>query len=251
MKIHSELDETILLNRIDSTNLEARRRRMEFTHRNVLFISDEQTAGQGQQDRHWESSANMGLWMSFFLARPSTLAHNLRLLSLYAGTMIHKTVEHFVDADVCLKWPNDIMIGSRKCGGVLTEIQWQGNTPISAIIGIGVNLSHRSSDFPQSIRDSAISLLQAGWQEPNREEFLKLFTGYFFQQLDQLDTSDHLMTNWNSLAYRLNENVEWQTKDKILHGQFLGINRNGEALIRVGKTVQIFQNGEIRQLNPV
>jgi len=251
LTMHSELDKTIFHRSIDSTNLEARRRRSDFAHQNVLFISDEQTVGLGQQRRHWESAANLGLWMSLFLARPSTLSHSVRLLSLYTGTVLHKTVAHFVDAKIRLKWPNDIMIDSLKCGGVLTEIQWQGNTALSAILGIGINLKHTSADFSPSIRDSATSLRLAGWQEPDRTVFLNSFIEVFFKHIEVLDKPDALVGEWNDLAFKINDHVQWQTKDSIIEGQFVGINQNGDALIRRGETIQNFQNGEIRQLNSV
>jgi len=247
---HPDLDETIFLDSIDSTNMEARRRRSDFAHRNILLISDEQTAGIGQQGRRWESMAKLGLWMTLFLGRPSTLAHSLKLLSLYTGLILQHTVDGLVSKDIRLKWPNDIMIGSLKCGGVLTEIQWHGNIPISAIIGIGINLSHDSTNFPPFLRHSATSLQLAGWKNPDRGKFLDLFVGGFFQQLGELDTPDKLIAKWNSVAYKLNENVQWQTQANIIDGQFLGINQDGDALIRIGSAIRNFQNGEIRQLNP-
>ena len=251
MTIHSELDETIFLRTVDSTNLEAHRRRADFANRNVLFVSDEQKGGLGQKGRHWESSANLGIWMSLLLARPSTLSHSPRLLSLYAGTVLHKTVARFVEADIRLKWPNDIIIDSLKCGGVLSEIQWQGYSPISAIIGMGINLKHTSEDFSPSIRNSATSLRIAGWHNPDRTDFLNYFIEDFFQQLKMLDNPDALIAQWNDLAYKLNEQVQWETKDSIIDGQFLGINRSGEALIRIEGKIHNFQNGEIRLVNPV
>ena len=84
--------------------------------------------------------------MSLFLGKPAHLKHPLQLLSLYTGMVIHQSITNFMNANITLKWPNDIMIGSRKCGGVLTEIQWLGEQdaadPLEDALGrlVGLNV---------------------------------------------------------------------------------------------------------------
>ncbi|NQV15428.1 biotin--[acetyl-CoA-carboxylase] ligase [bacterium] len=246
MKSHPALDEIIFLKTIDSTNEEAQRRRSEFSGQNILWVSDEQTAGQGQQGRSWESGVGLGLWMSLFLGHPEHLAHNLQLLSLYTGMILHGTISGLIDAKLCLKWPNDIMIKNRKCGGILSKIHWLGESPVSAIIGVGINLKHVALDFPDSIRDSATSLQQAGWLKPDRDLLLDHFIRDFFDGLRRLESPTDLVSDWNRKAYMLDEVVDWIASGQRFRGRFLGINEEGEAQILVNDVVRKFRNGEIR-----
>ena len=111
---HPDLDEIIFLKTIDSTNLELKRRRLEFRGSNVLVVSDEQSQGKGQKGRKWESAAGLGLWMSLHLGRESSLSHNVQLLSIFTGIIVHKIVSPLLSTNIQLKWPNDIMISSKK-----------------------------------------------------------------------------------------------------------------------------------------
>lgn len=242
---HHELDDLIFIETIDSTNLELKRRRQDFRGSNVLLISDEQTAGQGQKGRNWESAAGQGLWMSLQLGRSNTLSNDLQLLSLYTGLVVHKIISAHLPLSLTLKWPNDIMIGHRKCGGILTELHWQGEQATSAIIGIGVNLTHGLMDFPPDLREQAISLAMAGWQTPDRQVIINSFINEFFDQMVLLNHGSQVARLWNDLAYGIGQTVQWESERGKIQGLFSGINAHGEAMIMVSGVEKKFSTGEV------
>ncbi len=246
MTLHPALDKTFFYQTIDSTNLEAQRRRSEFSGSNILLVTKEQTAGQGQYDRAWDSRSGLGLWTSLFLGNSTYLEHDLQLLSLYTGIILQRVITKLTQVEVSLKWPNDIMIDSQKCAGILTKVQWMGSKATSAVIGIGINLKHQVTDFPEPIQDSATSLQMAGWSKPDSDELLKLLLQEFFQHLELMDNSTELISIWNSLAWKLNETVQFHSKDNSFKGEFLGISKEGKAKILVGDQIQQFSNGELR-----
>jgi BirA family biotin operon repressor/biotin-[acetyl-CoA-carboxylase] ligase len=90
-----------------------------------VVVADHQTAGRGRLDRRWEAPAGTALTASFVLP-PG------RLLSLAAGVAAAEAC----GPEVRLKWPNDLLLGGRKLGGILVEVE-----PGRAIVGIGINLS--------------------------------------------------------------------------------------------------------------
>jgi BirA family biotin operon repressor/biotin-[acetyl-CoA-carboxylase] ligase len=90
-----------------------------------MVVADHQTAGRGRLDRRWESPPGTALLVSFVLA-PNPL------LSLAAGVAAAEAC----GGGVRLKWPNDLLLGGGKVGGVLVEA-----TPAKAICGIGINLT--------------------------------------------------------------------------------------------------------------
>ena len=59
---------------------------------------------------------------------------------------------------VRVKWPNDLLLNGRKLGGILCEASWDGHKLDHVVVGIGLNLVQGPDDFPDPIRDAAISL---------------------------------------------------------------------------------------------
>ena len=90
-----------------------------------VVVADEQTAGRGRMDRRWEAPPGAALLVSFVL-EPHPL------LSLALGVAAARAC----GPDVRLKWPNDLLLGGRKLGGILVEV-----TSGKAICGIGINLT--------------------------------------------------------------------------------------------------------------
>lgn len=245
---HPQLDRIISLETIDSTNLELKRRRQEFRGMNVLMVSDEQRAGRGQKGRSWDSARGKGLWMSLHLGRPDALAYDLGLLSLYTGLVVWRMITPLLSQRVELKWPNDILIDSRKCGGILTELQWQGEQVASAIIGVGINIYHVPEDFQGSLKGIATSLGMEGAQSTTREELVNVFLDTFFGELSLLNDGERLASSWNTKAYMMEQTVELDTSEGVMTGVFTGINSQGEACVQIGNLVQTFQTGELRLL---
>ncbi len=100
----------------------------------------EQTAGRGARGRDW-TSLDGGLWLSVML-RPRTTA-GAELLSLRVGLAVTTALAR-VDQrlNLRLKWPNDLMLGECKIGGILCEARWQGTELAWVAAGIGLNVSN-------------------------------------------------------------------------------------------------------------
>jgi BirA family transcriptional regulator, biotin operon repressor / biotin---[acetyl-CoA-carboxylase] ligase len=133
------------LRRIDSTNALARELAARGAPHGTLVTATEQVAGRGRQGRGWTARPGASLVASWVIREPPPL------LSLAAGTAV---------AEVCgeaarVKWPNDVLIDSRKVAGILVEgrpaERW-------AVLGIGINVALAPEDFPLELRERAGSL---------------------------------------------------------------------------------------------
>src|SRR5580692_12648380 len=128
-----------------------------------VFLADEQTAGRGRGDHAWHSAAGQGLYVSVLL-RPPIAAARLPLLPMAAGLAAADAIHAITSLTVDLRWPNDLLIGPRKVGGILVEAKIEakveGETESSAVaysvIGIGINVHQR--DFPVGVSTPATSL---------------------------------------------------------------------------------------------
>lgn len=144
----------------DSTNTDAlEAARAGAPHWSVYF-ADEQLAGRGRSDHKWHSAAGQGLYVSVLL-RPQTSPNSLPWLPLIAGLAAARAIKQVCGLTLDLRWPNDLLIGPRKTGGILVESRIEADKIAYAVIGIGINV-HQTA-FPDGLATPATSLdLEAG-----------------------------------------------------------------------------------------
>jgi BirA family biotin operon repressor/biotin-[acetyl-CoA-carboxylase] ligase len=151
------------LARISSTNDAARALALEGAAHGTAVMAREQTQGRGTKGRTWHSPAGHGLYASFILRGPGggpvPFPH---LLPLAAGLAAADAVLSVAGIEVRLKWPNDLVHCGKKLGGILSEGVTGAIGGDFAVVGIGINVGHGASDFPESLRRSSTSLRLAG-----------------------------------------------------------------------------------------
>ncbi|HTA67848.1 MAG TPA: biotin--[acetyl-CoA-carboxylase] ligase [Bryobacteraceae bacterium] len=154
---------------IESTMLEASRLAAAACHSGTIVGAEEQTAGQGRHGRAWHSESGSGLYVSIVL-RHRFAPNTLPLVTLALGLAAREAILQATDLVCDLRWPNDVLIQSRKCAGILTQLE------SSAIIaGIGINVNH--STFPEELTDIATSLRLATHRIHSREQLLVELAG--------------------------------------------------------------------------
>ena len=131
--------ERIELEDCGSTNDEAARLARAGARHGTIVIAQTQRAGRGRDGRAWISPRGAGLYLSLVLRPPLPLA-DVPPLTLALGIAICDAVRA-TGVEARLKWPNDVLVGSRKLSGVLVEAQSQGGRLESIVAGIGVNLA--------------------------------------------------------------------------------------------------------------
>jgi len=140
---------------IDSTNTHALEQARAGAPHGSFYIADEQSAGRGRSDHQWHSAASQGLYLSVLL-RPSIPIADLVWIPLLAGLAAHEAIREVTALVPDLRWPNDLLIGPRKTGGILVEGQTEGDQVTAAVIGIGINLHQQS--FPAGLATEPTSL---------------------------------------------------------------------------------------------
>lgn len=140
-----------------------------------VYVADEQTAGRGRSGHSWHSTAGDGLYMSA-LVTPQIPISMAMLLPLATGLAAQSAIREIATLTVDIRWPNDLLINRRKCGGILVETvasAGQNNADAMlryAVIGIGINLNHL--EFPAEIESLATSLRKEGGIVLSREALL-------------------------------------------------------------------------------
>jgi BirA family biotin operon repressor/biotin-[acetyl-CoA-carboxylase] ligase len=135
--------------RTDSTNQQARELASRGAPGGTLVTAAEQSAGRGRQGRTWSAPPGRALLASLIVRDPP------RLLPLAAGVAVADMVAEVVGDAARVKWPNDVLVDGRKVCGILVEGRPQEGW---AVLGIGLNVAVRASDFPPELRESAGTL---------------------------------------------------------------------------------------------
>jgi BirA family biotin operon repressor/biotin-[acetyl-CoA-carboxylase] ligase len=140
-----------------STNTNALEAAREGAPHGSVFFADEQTAGRGRGDHNWQSAAGQGLYVSVIL-RPSIVVEHMPLIPLAAGLAAAQALGIATALEVDLRWPNDLLIGDRKVGGILVESKTEAGVPAFAVVGIGINVHQRSFDANLSTPATSLEL---------------------------------------------------------------------------------------------
>lgn len=153
---------------IDSTNSYAKRLGSDEVSHGLVCLAEYQTGGRGQYNRPWVSEAGKNL-MFTMIFKPAN-KYRLFSLSMVTAHAIAEVIEPKIMKPVRLKWPNDLYIGNKKLGGVLTESIFNGNELDRLIIGVGLNINQAS--FPMTTGSDPISLAMSTGSKFNRESLL-------------------------------------------------------------------------------
>jgi len=155
--------------KVDSTNRVA----LELGHagepEGAVVIAEEQTAGRGRAGRTWHSERASGIYVTVLL-RPPLSPVQAPLLTMMAGLAAHAAIQAQTDAVVDLKWPNDLLVGGKKVGGVLTEMHAEPAQIRFVIVGMGLNVNQEQ--FPAELGAIATSLRVAAGRPVSRLELL-------------------------------------------------------------------------------
>ncbi|MFN2433494.1 MAG: biotin--[acetyl-CoA-carboxylase] ligase [Gemmatimonadota bacterium] len=132
-----------------------------------VFLADEQTDGRGRRGRAWVSPAGRGLYVTAVL--PGSLA--APSLTLVGALAVAETVADRCGIETRVKWPNDLVAGRLKWGGLLAEVI-PSPTGEVVLLGLGLNVSHSVEDLGADLAESATSLALLTGMEVDRERLL-------------------------------------------------------------------------------
>jgi BirA family transcriptional regulator, biotin operon repressor / biotin---[acetyl-CoA-carboxylase] ligase len=167
----------------------------------TAVLATEQTGGRGSRGRLWLSPAG-GLWLSVLL-RPAR-SSGLELLSLRVGLAVSEALSSIGPGrPIRVKWPNDLMLGDLKVGGILCEARWQGDALGWVVVGLGLNVAN---PVPDALRETVGSLADrvpgrsaAALAEPLAEVIRRIETGastFTTAELERFGASDWLRGRW-------------------------------------------------------
>ncbi len=229
---------------IDSTNQEAKRQALCGAPNGSVFISEQQLGGKGRLGRTWSSPPGTGLWFSVLL-RSSLIPLHIPSITLLAGLAVCKAIQNYIHCPAMIKWPNDVVIGSRKVCGILTEMVAEVDRVEYVVVGIGINVNNVS--FPQDLSVKATSLRIESNALVSRvgllQEILRTFETLLIEyQVDSL----LLLTEYKQLCVSLGRKVGFTRNNQKLTATAVDISPEGELIVRCDDGTMIpINSGEV------
>lgn len=211
-----------------------------------------QTAGRGRFGRSWSAPANSGLTLSVALAGQEWFALAPRI-PLAAGVACADLLRARYDLAVGLKWPNDLMVGSRKCGGILCEGVTNGGRFAGVVIGIGININADDCELGAELAGRATSLfLETGRNDADLDGLASVVRDAVVAAAQALSTSppEQLLARWTALDSIRGREVWFTEGDGATSGIAEGIAPNGGLLVRTAQGLRTLHAGEVTTQPP-
>ena len=234
----------IYLQSVDSTNLDARQLAVENAPSETTVVAEEQQAGKGRLGRSWFSPQGKGLWFTIML-RPKLMSPaDANPITLVTAAVITDYLNTVCDLPARIKWPNDLILHEKKLAGILTEIKTDLDQIDYLLIGIGLNISQESTDFPRELRNKATSIkIETGMVIDRTEFFLdireRLIKAY---RLFETEGFTPFRKSWIKYNETLGRKVTVKWAGGSLTGIAIDLSVTGNLLIRD-------QQNKIHQVN--
>lgn len=200
----------------------------------TLVVSEEQTAGKGRLSRPWNSAAQKGIWMSL-IVRPSLMPQQAPQMTLVAAVAIVRAIENVANIEATIKWPNDILINSRKMTGILTELQSEPDRVKAIILGIGMNVNQDEDDFPLELKEIATSLKIAGGKHIDRAKLIAEILSYIelYTKMYEKHGFGPIKLLWEGYSNIAGKRIRAVMLNETVEGTALGISEEGLLELRL------------------
>ena len=215
---------------IDSTNEEARRLAASGERGPIWLRADRQTAGRGRRGRTWESP--IGNLAATLLISPGKPASECAQISFVTAIAAADAAAGFAaNAEIKVKWPNDVLANGRKLAGILLESASGGDGALTFLaIGIGMNLAH----FPPDTEFPATSLAALGVSAPSPSAALAQLAAHFAKWYDvwMVNGFSPIQDAWLARAAGLGSRIRARLTHEETSGVFEGIDNTGALILR-------------------
>ena len=195
----------------------------------TVIVAEMQTAGKGRMLREWSSASGKGIWMTVLMRPevPPQLAPQFTLVTAVAVVNAIKAL--YPDVNATIKWPNDILIGGKKCTGILTEMVAEADRVEAILVGIGINVNQQLEDFPTELMSIATSLSMVLGETVDRAQLVAKVLYYLEHYCDLYVKHGfgRIKTLWEEASATIGSEVRATTLREVIEGKAIAITEAG------------------------
>jgi BirA family biotin operon repressor/biotin-[acetyl-CoA-carboxylase] ligase len=198
-----------------------------------VVVAEFQSAGRGRLDRKFDAAHSSALLFSFYF-QPKREKKDWGFLTLLAGMAVTRALNSAVQANypVMLKWPNDLLIGDLKVGGIIASLQSEG-----VVIGVGVNVEMDQSQLPVP---TATSLLLAGSSELDRNTLLVKILNEIEQVFTSWDNGEIYVDRYREMSATLGKVVQITLPNgQSIQSRALDVDASGALSLENGDRITV------------
>ncbi|MBQ7317519.1 MAG: biotin--[Phascolarctobacterium sp.] len=218
---------------VGSTNNVAKSIANQGCENGLLVVAEEQGAGKGRLSRGWISPHAKGIWFSVVL-KPPFLPQEASKCTLLAAVAVVKAVNKIKGVEAAIKWPNDILLNGRKLVGILTEMNAEFGHINYIVIGTGINTHGEPEDYPDDVRDIAISVADVAEEPVSRVQLLADILKNM-EDLYELVCAEGfvpVLAEWRKYSCTLGQEVKVIAPDMTYFGTAIDIDEDGLLIVR-------------------
>ena len=199
----------------------------------VVVFAEAQTAGRGRLGRRWFSPPGRGLWFSVLL-RPPLRPQAATQLTVISAVAVARGIERETGLHPGIKWPNDIVFGERKCGGILLELGAELDHIRHVVLGIGIDVNVAASEFPADIQGMATSLSEQAGRPLDRTALAVAILRELDAAYARLRRGDfhEVSDEWVRRCTTLGRGVRIQMGGRLIVGTAEALDEEGALLVR-------------------
>ncbi len=239
---------TIRLAEVGSTNDEARLLAEQGSDEGTVVVADYQRGGRGRHGRSWTAPRGQNLLFSVIL-RPKLPSDRLGLISMSAAVAVSEAAEDIAGMQSRIKWPNDVLLGGRKCAGILLEAAQSAASvagPEYVILGIGVNVNQ--TDFAADIADRSTSLRLVTGQTISLDEVLSCILSNLEDAYRKLvDTAELIRARFEDRLIGVGERITISLvgSDRFVEGVLERVGPDGGLQLRTSSGLETYYAGDV------
>lgn len=219
---------------IGSTMNEARRRINKNPGEDFTLAAERQSAGRGRRNRPWDSPSG-GLWATRVI-HPGGSAFHIPRYILAAAASLARLLRDDWNIDAVVKWPNDVLVGSRKIAGILGEARITGDRIDYLSLGLGLNVNNIASPGAAALKDIT-----------GREEDRRRLLRDWVSALDRLRSTEEFNNDgdpawWNSLMTGIGDSASYIAGGRKISGIINGVDGLGRLRLTSsgGSEIRLF-----------
>lgn len=244
--LRGRLDAIVVLDAVDSTHELALRLIEQFDTeglqiRSAVLMARTQSHGRGRGHHRW-ASPHGGLYLSW--VRSGLTAAEAASLPIAAAAAAARAVAGLGLEAVQVKWPNDLLVGAAKLGGILSHARH--GSPAWATVGLGVNLTLTPTG--DELEGKPATSVADHLPERPWEEWASSLAGTFVSELEEgLARPHRAREEWHRrLVHRPGDPITVRlSPHEVVSGRFDGLTEEGFLRLTVGSDQRVITTGEL------
>jgi BirA family transcriptional regulator, biotin operon repressor / biotin---[acetyl-CoA-carboxylase] ligase len=206
----------------------------------TAVMAKTQQNGRGRSVSVWHDSPGHSTLLSVYVVWPDKLSESFlvnKWICHVLATILPKKVKY--------KWPNDLMVGAKKLGGLLIENRWEGSRITSSIIGLGLNVKKSQQQL-----NRAISLEEIG-VDISLEECANSILQAISVGIHRISNPTNLSSRYNDLLWGKESYRTYSTSSgDLIKAQVIGVDKEGKLMLKTtDKAIHVFNLDDIRWLD--